>query len=128
TIARYLADNYTYEAWRRFTRAPAGRDPKHWKQFAELGLLAASLPEEHGGLGGGAIENSIVMEEFGKALVVEPFVPTVVIGGGLLTSTGGPLAAEILPRIAAGEMVMAFAFAERQSRFSLTDLTTTAKK
>jgi len=129
TIARYLADNYRFEDWRKFTRSPAGRDPKHWKQFAELGLLAASLPEEHGGLGGGAIENSIVMEEFGKALVVEPFVPTVVIGGGLLGRAGTEAQKqEWLGKIAGGEAILAFAFAEPHGRYNLADLTTTAKK
>ena len=52
SVQRYLADNYKYEDWRKFTRGDAGRDPKHWAQFAELGLFAAALPEEHGGLGG----------------------------------------------------------------------------
>ena len=128
SVARYLADKYTYENWRGFTRGAAGRDPAHWRQFAELGLFAAPLPEAHGGLGGGAIESLVVMEEFGRALVVEPFVPTVVIAGGLLEKTGGHLAEEFLSRIAAGETVMAFAFAERQGRFDLADLATTARK
>ena len=74
------------------------------------------------------IESMVMMEEFGRALVVEPFVPTVVIGGGLLAKAGGALADEMLPKIAAGETVMAFAFAEAQGRYNLADLTTTAKK
>jgi alkylation response protein AidB-like acyl-CoA dehydrogenase len=93
-----------------------------------MGLFAAPLPEEQGGLGGGAIESMVVMEEFGRALVVEPFVPTVVIGGGLLARAGGALAEEMVPKIAAGETIMAFAFAEAQSRYSLADLTVTARK
>ena len=94
SLSRYLADNYDFEAWRKFTRTREGRDPAHWRQFAELGLFAAPLPEEHGGLGGGPVDSMIVMEEFGRALVVEPFVPTVVIGGGLLAKTGGAAAEE----------------------------------
>ena len=128
SLSRYLADRYSYEAWRKFTRTPEGRDSAHWRQFAEMGLFAAPLPEAHGGLGGGAIESMVVMEEFGRALVVEPFVPTVVIGGGLLARTGGVLAEEVLPKVAAGETVMAFAFAEAQGRYNLADLTATAKK
>jgi alkylation response protein AidB-like acyl-CoA dehydrogenase len=128
SLSRYLADKYTYEDWRKFTRAAEGRDPGHWKQFAELGLFAASLPEEFGGLGGGPVESMVVMEEFGRALVVEPFVPTVVIAGGLLAKSGGALAEEMLPRIAAGETIIAFAFAEPQSRYNLVDIATTAKK
>jgi alkylation response protein AidB-like acyl-CoA dehydrogenase len=128
SLSRYLADHYSFEDWRKFTRTPEGRDSVHWRQFAEMGLFAAALPEEFGGLGGGPVESMVVMEEFGRALVVEPFVPTVVIGGGLLVKAGGALAAEVLPKIAAGEMVLAFAFAESQGRYNLADLTTTAKK
>src|SRR5690348_15688900 len=128
SLSRYLADNYSFEDWRKFTREGDGRDPAHWRQFAEMGLFAAPLPEAQGGLGGGALESMVVMEEFGRALVVEPFVPTVVIAGGLLGAAGGALAEEWLPKIASGETVMAFAFAEAQGRFDLADLTSTAKK
>jgi len=128
SVSKYLADNYKFESWRKFTRSEAGRDPNHWKQFAELGLLAAVLPEEHGGLGGGGVESSIIMEEFGKALVVEPYVPTVVIGGGFLKRGSDAQKEEWLTRIAAGETILAFAFAEPRGRYNLADLATTAKK
>jgi len=129
SVSKYLADKYTFDSWRKFTRSDLGRDPAHWKQFAELGLLAAPLPEEHGGLGGGAVDASVVMEEFGKALVVEPYVPTVIIGGGLLKHGGSDAQkSEWLNKIAAGETMMAFAFAEPQGRYNLADLTTSAKK
>jgi len=123
SLSRYLADHYSFDARRKFTRGETGRDPAHWKQFAELGLLAAPLPEESGGLGGGPVETLVIMEEFGKALVIEPFVPTVVIGGTLLAGNS-----EWLGRIAAGDTIMAFAFAEAQGRYNLADLTMTAKK
>jgi len=129
SVSKYLADKYTFDSWRKFTRSDLGRDPAHWKQFAELGLLAAPLPEEHGGLGGGAVDAAVVMEEFGKALVVEPYVPTVIIGGGLLKHGGSDAQkSEWLNKIAAGETMMAFAFAEPQGRYNLADLTTSAKK
>jgi len=129
SVSKYLADKYTFESWRKFTRGDAGRDPAHWAQFAELGLLAAPLPEAHGGLGGGAVDASVVMEEFGKALVVEPYVPTVVIGGGFLKHGGNDAQkSEWLNKIATGETIMAFAFAEPKGRYNLADLTTTAKK
>lgn len=129
SVQRYLADNYKFEDWRKFTRSEAGRDPKHWAQFAELGLLAAPIPEEHGGLGGDALSSLIIMEEFGGALVIEPYIPTVVIGGGFLNYGGSDaLKGEWLPKIAGGETIMAFAFAESSGRFNLADLTTTAKK
>lgn len=129
SVSKYLADNYRFEDWRKFTRSETGRDPAHWSQFAELGLLAAPLAEEHGGLGGDAISTQIIMEEFGRALVVEPYVPTVVIGGSLIGFGGSDaLKREWLPKIAAGETMMAFAFAEAGGRFNLADLTTTARK
>jgi pimeloyl-CoA dehydrogenase small subunit len=129
SVSKYLADNYKFEDWRKFTRNDLGRDPKHWKQFAELGLLAAPLPEDHGGLGGGPVESMIIMEEFGRALVVEPYVPTVVAGGGLLKHGGTDAQkSEWLGKIAAGETIMAFAFAEPKGRYNLADLGTTAKK
>ncbi|HEY1961137.1 MAG TPA: acyl-CoA dehydrogenase family protein, partial [Rhizomicrobium sp.] len=129
TVARFLADNYDFETFKRVSRGEPGWRPQIWKQFAELGLLGASLPEDFGGLGGGPIDTMIVMEEFGRALVVEPYVPTVVIGGGLLRDAGSDAQKqEWLPKIAGGEAVMAFAFAEPQGRYNLADLTTTAKK
>ncbi|HVP84386.1 MAG TPA: acyl-CoA dehydrogenase family protein [Rhizomicrobium sp.] len=129
SVEKYLADNYTFENWRKFTRAEPGRDLSHWQQFAELGLLAASLPEDFGGLGGGAVDNMVVMEEFGKALVIEPFVPTVVVGGGMVARDGSKdLRDEVLPKIAGGESIIALAFAEPKSRFNLGDVSTTAKK
>jgi pimeloyl-CoA dehydrogenase small subunit len=129
SVSKYLADNYKFDAWRKFTRDDLGRDPRHWKQFAELGLLAAPLPEEHGGLGGGPVDTQVIMEEFGKALVVEPYVPTVVIGGGFVKHGGSDAQkAEWLGKIAAGETIIAFAFAEPKGRYNLADLATTAKK
>ena len=129
SIARFLADHYDFETFKRVSRSEPGWRPEIWKQFAELGLLGASLPEDFGGLGGGPIETLVVMEEFGKALVVEPYVPTVVIGGSLLRHAGSEEQKnEWLPRIASGDAVIAFAFAEPQGRYNLADLTTTAKK
>ena len=129
SVAKCIADNYKFEDWRKFTLSETGRDPKNWAQFAELGLLAASLPEDHGGLGGGPVDTMIVMEEFGRALVVEPYVPTVVIGGGFLMQGGSAaLQEEFLPKIAAGETMMAFAFAEPKGRYNFAELATTAKK
>ncbi len=129
SVSKYLADNYKFDAWRKFTRSETGRDPNAWKQFAELGLLAAPFAEDYGGLGGGPFDVQIIMEEFGKALVVEPYVPTVVIGGGFFRHAGTEAQkSEWLGKIAAGETILAFAFAEPKGRYNLADLTTTAKK
>ncbi len=129
SVARYLADVYGFEARRAFTRAGDGRDPRHWKQFAELGLMAAPLAEAYGGLDGGAVESMVIMEEFGKALVIEPYVPTVIVAGGVIARAGSEAQKrEWLPKIAAGETIVAAALAEPAGRYNLADVRTTARK
>jgi len=129
SVSKFLADNYDFDAFKKVSRSETGWSPKNWKQFAELGLMAAPLPEAYGGLGGGPVDTMVVMEEFGRHLVVEPFVQTVVVGGGFLRHGGSEaMKQEWLGKIAGGESVMAFAFAEPQGRYNYADLTTTAKK
>ena len=128
TVARYLADTYSFDARMKTVHGTAGWNPAVWKAFAEeLGILGAPFAEAHGGLGGGAVENMIVMEEIGRALVIEPYLPTVVIAGGALKAAGGPLADVVIPEIIAGNAIIAFAYAEPQGRYNLADLTTTAR-
>src|SRR3546814_8637164 len=91
-------------------------------------MLGASFAEDHGGLGGGALENAIVMEELGKVLAVEPYLPTVVIAGGALKAVGGAQADAMIPEIIAGNAIVAFVYAEPQGRYDLANLTTSAKK
>jgi pimeloyl-CoA dehydrogenase small subunit len=99
-----------------------------WTQFAELGLLGLPFSEDHGGFGGGPVETMIVAEAFGRGLVVEPYLATVVLGGGLIRRAADPaLQADLLPKIAAGELLLAFAHLERQSRYDLRDVTTIAR-
>ncbi|WP_374576001.1 acyl-CoA dehydrogenase family protein [Phenylobacterium sp.] len=129
TVAAYLTDNYGFDARRAAVASDAGWRPEVWKAFAdELGILGASFSEELGGLGGGPIENMVVMEEFGKALVVEPYLGTVVIGGGFMKHSDYAGAADVIGKIIGGEMTIAFAFAEPQARYTWQDLKTTAKK
>ena len=129
TVASYLQDKYDFETRRKITASEAGWRPDYWKAFAEeLGILGAPFSEELGGLGGGATENMIVLEEFGKALVVEPYLGTVVIGGGFLKHSDYAGAPDLIGKIIAGEVVTAFAYAEPQGRYCWSDLKTTAKK
>jgi alkylation response protein AidB-like acyl-CoA dehydrogenase len=129
TLASYLADHYAFDQRRAATAQEPGWRPQVWKAFAEeLGILGASFPEALGGLGGGPVEAMIIMEELGKALVVEPYLGTAVIGGGFLKHAGHPHAAELAGRIIAGEAVFAFAWAEPQGRYNLADLRTTATR
>jgi hypothetical protein len=129
SVAAYLADHYDFDKRRAAIKSASGWRPAVWKAFAEdLGILGASFPEELGGLGGGPIETMVVMEEFGRALVVEPYLSTVVIGGGFLRRAGTDAAAELIGRVIAGEAIIAFASAEPQGRYSLTNLRTTARQ
>ena len=129
TVQSLLGDKYDFETRRKVTKTADGWRPEMWAQFAELGLLAAPFSEELGGLGGGAIENMIIMEEFGRHLVVEPYLETVVIAGGFLREGGTPAQQEAhIPGIVGGETVWSFAYAEPQGRYNLADITTSAKK
>ena len=129
TVASYLADHYDFDKRRAAVGKEPGWRPEVWKAFAEeLGILGAPFSEELGGLGGGPIDNMIVMEEFGKALVVEPYLGTVVIGGGFLKHSGHAGAADLIGGIVEGKTLFAFAQAEPQSRYNLASVTTTAKK
>jgi alkylation response protein AidB-like acyl-CoA dehydrogenase len=129
TVASYLADHYSFDQRRVMLKAAPRWSPKIWKAFAEeLGILGAPFAEELGGLGGGPVENLIVMQEMGRALVVEPYLGTVVMGGGFLKHSGHPQAEALIGRIIAGEAIFAFAYAEPQGRYNLADLKTTAKK
>jgi alkylation response protein AidB-like acyl-CoA dehydrogenase len=128
SIAKWAAGQYDFDKRREALKSDDAWK-KNWATFAELGLLAAPLPEEFGGLGGGAVDISVVMEEFGKALIVEPYAPTVVLGAGALKYAGNAAQKdEHLNAIASGERVIAFAQAEPKSRWSLSDVSTTAKK
>lgn len=128
TLARFLADTYDFESRKKILASPQGRDPGIWKALSsELGLTCAPFAEEHGGMGGGAIENMIMMEELGKVIAIEPWLQTVVIGGGALKLAGGALAEATIPAIIAGDAIIAFAYAEPQGRYNLADIGTTAK-
>jgi pimeloyl-CoA dehydrogenase small subunit len=129
SVDRLIADHYGFEQRKKYLREPGGSAASMWEQITELGLLGLPFPETLGGFNGGSVETAIVMEAFGRGLVLEPYFATVILGGGLLRrfapeDTLGGLA----PRVAAGKMKLAFAHVERQSRYDLGDVTTTARK
>lgn len=129
SLSRFIAEKYDFDARRAILRSPEGWSRENWAQFAELGLLAAPLPEAHGGLGGGPVDVLVVMEEFGRGIVVEPFVPTVVLGGGFLKHGGSAAQqGEILPLVAAGEALLAAGLYEPKGRYNLAHVETTARK
>ena len=129
TLARFLADTYDFDKRQKMIASDDGRDPGIWRALAnDLGILSAPFSEEQGGLGGGALENMIMMEELGKVIAIEPYLQTAVIGGGALKAAGGALADAVIPEIIAGNVIIAFAYAEPQGRYDLANLRTSAKK
>jgi alkylation response protein AidB-like acyl-CoA dehydrogenase len=126
---RFVSETYTADHRRKIASEPLGFSADLWKQFADLGWLALPIPEANGGLGGGAIEVGILMEAFGRGLVSEPYLSTVVIGASLISECGTDAQKQaLLPKIADGSLCLAFAHSERPARFDLADVRTTAKK
>jgi alkylation response protein AidB-like acyl-CoA dehydrogenase len=129
SVQRLLRGQYDFDARRKIVATEEGWSRKHWNAFAELGLCAAPFQESSGGLGGGPLATMIVMREFGRNLVVEPYFETVVLAGGLIEGVGSPEQREaFLPQIMAGESIWALAWAEERSRYDLNHVTTTARR
>lgn len=129
SVDRFVRDNYDLTSRRAIVASADGFSREHWATMAELGWLGAALPEAYGGIGGGPVETMVIMEGFGRGLVVEPYLATVVLGGGLLLAGGSEAAKnELLPRVAEGKLHLAFAFAEPQARYDLFDVETRAEK
>jgi pimeloyl-CoA dehydrogenase small subunit len=129
SVDRLIADQYQFEQRKKFLAEPDGWSRDAWKQYAELGLLGLPFAEQFGGFGGGPVETMIVMEAFGRGLVLEPYFATVILGGGLLRRAGSPAQQQaMIPEIAQGKLKLAFAHVERQSRYNLADVAATARK
>ncbi len=129
SVARYLADHYDFRARQAMVRSASGWRPEIWRGLAEeIGVLGASFPEAHGGLGGGAVESMIVMEEIGRTLAIEPYLETVVVGGGLLQAWNSPRAGEWLRAIAAGQVRFALAQLEPGRRYEPAAVETRAEQ
>ena len=129
TVKRFLANEYKFEKRRGIIASADGYSREIWKQLAELGLLGLTLRDEDGGMGGDAFDTAIVMEAFGRALVVEPYVATVVLGAGVVSDAGNAAQREAwLGPVAAGEKLLAFAHAEPAARYAPSFVETKAKR
>ncbi|MGC8523974.1 MAG: acyl-CoA dehydrogenase family protein [Acidibrevibacterium sp.] len=129
SVEKLILQNYDFEQRKKYLKLPEGFSPDLWARYAEMGLLGLPFAEADGGFGGGAVETMIVMEAFGRGLVLEPYFATVVLAGGLLRHAASPAQrAELIPAIAAGTLRLAFAHAERQARYDLADVTTAARE
>ena len=128
-VDRLLEDRYSFEQRKTYTKAADGWSRELWQQYADMGLLGVPFSQDHGGFGGGPVETMIVMEAFGKALILEPYFATVILFGGALRIAGSDAQkGALLPKIAEGKLLGAFAHSERNSRYDLADVQTTAKK
>src|SRR5215469_6239216 len=129
SVEGLLADSYDFEQRKKYMKEKGGWSRVIWGRLAEQGLLGLPFAESDGGFGAGAVETMIVMEALGRALVLEPYLSTVVIAGGFLRHGGSDAQkAAHIPAIIDGSKTFAFAQLEKNSRYDLGDVTTTAKK
>ena len=125
SVRRFLAKDYDFEARRKIVASAEGWSAKVWATLAEMGLTGLPFPAEHGGFGGGAVDLMGVMEAFGEALVVEPYLPTLMAGRVVARS---PLAGAVLPGVVEGKTRLAFAHTEKGARYDLGLVKTAATK
>ena len=129
SLQRLLADTYGFEQRRKYMETPEGWSGEMWGRYAEMGLMALPFAEADGGLGGSSVETMIVMEAMGRALVLEPYFSTVVLGGAMLRfGVSEDQRAEYVPQVAEGALKLALAHTERNSRYDLHNVETTAQK
>jgi alkylation response protein AidB-like acyl-CoA dehydrogenase len=127
SVRKFIQKDYEFDKRRALLSSELGFSREHWRSFAELGWTALPFSEADGGLGGSAVDTMIVLEEFGKGLVLEPYLASVVFAGGVLRRAGDAQRGKLLPGIIGGESIAAVAYAEPGSRFDLNHVETTAK-
>lgn len=129
SVEKFIQNDYPFEARQKLIKTEPGFGLDNWRVFAELGWLGIPFSEADGGFGGSAVDTMILMEQFGKGLVVEPFLASIVLAGGALKTIGSKTQKEsLLAGLIDGSKQAALAFAEPQGRFNLADLTTTASQ
>jgi len=129
TLQRFISRDYDFDKRRAFSASASGFSAEAWRQYADLGLLALPFPEEFGGLGGNAVDTMLVMEQFGRGLLLEPYLSTVVTCGGLLRdAASAALKQKLLPQIAAGTLKLSLATYEAAGRYDLSFVGCTAQE
>ena len=127
SIARFVQDDYDWDTRREIVASESGISDQAWQTFAELGWLSIPFAEEDGGFGGNIVDTMVIMEEIGKGLIVEPYLPSVLLFGGLLARAGSEAQrSQWLPGVIDGTTSGAFAYLERHSRFEIADCKTLA--
>lgn len=129
SISRFIDVDYTFEKRQEFAARESGYSDEMWRTFAELGWTAVPFAEQDGGLDGGPVEQMLVMEQFGRGLVVEPYLANVILAGGVLRRVASDeQKAKWLSPLIEGEFQAALAFAEPQSRYTSANVMTTARR
>lgn len=127
SVQKFVHKNYDFETRKGIIADPRGYSTANWSLFAELGWLTVPFTEADGGFGGSAVDLMVMMEEFGKGMVVEPFVATAVLSGSVVAGLGDAAQkGDLLAQVMAGEIQLACAFSEPQSRYQLANVATTA--
>jgi alkylation response protein AidB-like acyl-CoA dehydrogenase len=125
SVEKFIGNDYDFETRQRYAGSDTGFSPAVWQQFAELGWTAVPFTEADGGFGWGPIEVMLIMRQFGRGLVVEPYLASIIMAGGILHRAGSAEQKEQwLQPLIAGDMHAAFAHVEPQSRYSLSDVAT----
>ncbi len=128
SVTRFVSENYGLEQRQEYIKEKGGFSRAHWQTMAELGWFGMPFSEADGGFGGDQVDTMLIMEQFGKGMVLEPFVPSVVLGGGAVKRGGSEaLKSAILPGVQDGSLQLTLAYAEAQSHFDLNDVVTTAQ-
>lgn len=126
-LSRFLRDKYDFAAREKILSSADGYSRDIWRGLADMGIMAAAFPEEFDGFGGKASDTLVIMEELGKALVVEPFLPAVILAGQALRAAGGDLARQLIAEICGGDLIMGLGAYEPSGRFSLSHCATKAE-
>jgi alkylation response protein AidB-like acyl-CoA dehydrogenase len=127
-LAKFIERDYGFDKRKAYQKTPEGFSRDVWAQFAEMGLLALPFAEADGGLGGGAAELLVAMNAIGNALMVEPYLPTVLAGAAVSRAGNAAQKSEFIGAVAEGKCVASIAWQEPGARFDLAQVSTTAKK
>lgn len=129
SVGRFIAAEYGFEKRREAMKSAEGFSRANWRKLAELGLLGLPIDEAHGGSGGSPVDIMVVMEQFGRGLVVEPYFSSVIVAGGLIARAGNDRQKQgLLGPLAEGRLTLAFAHGEKQARYMLSDVQTVAQR
>ena len=127
SINQFIEREYTFDDRKKFLDSEKGFNEENWKTFGSLGWLGMPFSEDDGGYNGGPVDVMVIMENLGKGLIVEPYVPSILLSGKILADLGSDTQkSNYLHPMISGEKIISFAYIEPQSRFNLSDCLTKA--